>query len=80
MQSEVPHRGTAPPNEGMSAARVVFPREPDDFENDPRVSYSKLDKKYILEDDDGTEWEFDDVAKRWIPSVRFRPQPAAWTC
>jgi len=72
MQSDVPHQGIAPPNDSM------FPREPEDFERDPRVSYSKLDNKYILEDDDGTEWEFDEVGKRWIPSVRFRLQPAGW--
>lgn len=78
MQSKVSHRDVALPHAGMPAARVPFPRDPEDFEHDPRVLYSKLDNKYILEDDDGSEWDFDDATKRWIPSVRFRPPPAAW--
>jgi len=35
---------------------------------DDRVSYSKVDGKYILENDDGTEWEWDG-AMGWVPSV-----------
>lgn len=70
-ESEVPHRGAPPPNDALSAARVAFPQTPEDFDSDPRVSFSKLDSKWILEDDDGSEWEWNDVAKRWMPSVRF---------
>jgi hypothetical protein len=52
--------------------RTPFPHAPEDFENDDRVSYSKLDNKWILEDDtDGSEWEFSDALGKWIPSVRF---------
>jgi len=54
--------------------RKPFPHAPEDFENDHRVSYSKLDSKWILEDDtDGSEWEFSDALGKWIPSVRFFP-------
>ncbi|KAF2842394.1 hypothetical protein M501DRAFT_1013738 [Patellaria atrata CBS 101060] len=67
MESEIPHRGVAPPNDGMSAARVVFPHSPEDFENDARVSFSKLENKWLLEDDDGSEWEYNEALKKWIP-------------
>ena len=73
MESEQPHRGRPPPADGMSAVQVAFPQTPDDFENDSRVSYSKLDNKYILEDDGGTEWEFDESLQKWVPSVRLLP-------
>jgi len=72
-ESLVPHRGIPPPHDGLSAARVVFPAEIEDFERDPRVSFSKLDRKWILEDDDNSEWEYDESLKRWIPSVRHLP-------
>ncbi len=55
---------------GMDQSTTSFPKTPDDFEDDPRVSYSKLDQKWILETDDGTEFEYDQALKRWIPSVR----------
>ena len=47
-----------------------FPQEPEEFDADPRVSFSKLDNKFILEADDGQEFEFDDGLKRWVPAVR----------
>lgn len=82
------HRGVPPRNDGFSAVRVVFPSSVEDFERDPRISFSKLDSKWILEDDDGSEWEFDESLKRWIPSVRPAPafinslelfrQPSSW--
>lgn len=75
---DVPHRGIATPADGLSAARVAFPQSEEDFDNDPRVSFSRLENKHILEDDDGSEWEFDNVRKRWIPSVRPRPQTVDW--
>lgn len=63
----------APPNAPDNFV-VAFPKTPEDFETDPRVSYSKLDNKYILENDDGTEWEFDESLQKWIPSVCFFTQ------
>lgn len=69
-ESLVPHRGTPPPNDALSAARVAFPQQLEDFERDARVSFSKLEGKWLLEDDDGSEWEYDEARARWIPSVR----------
>lgn len=46
-----------------------FPKTIDEFDSDSRVSFSKLDNKYILENDDGSEWEFDTNLSKWIPSV-----------
>ena len=46
-----------------------FPQDPSEFDADPRISFSKLDNKFILEADDGQEFEYDDALKRWIPSV-----------
>jgi HIV Tat-specific factor 1 len=44
-----------------------FPTNPDEFDQDERISYSKLDNKYIAVQDDGAEYEFDNGLKRWIP-------------
>ena len=46
-----------------------FPQDPSEFDADPRISFSKLDNKFILETDEGQEYEYDDALKRWIPSV-----------
>ncbi len=49
-----------------------FPQNPEDFDADPRISFSKVSNKFILEtDQDGGEYEFDDKLKRWVPVVRF---------
>ncbi len=47
-----------------------FPQTPEEFDADPRISFSKVSSKFILETDDGAEYEFDDRLKRWIPVVR----------
>lgn len=46
-----------------------FPSSPSEFNEDPRISFSKLDDKYILETQNGEEYTFEPVLKRWIPSV-----------
>lgn len=46
-----------------------FPLDPSDFDSDPRVSFSKLDEKFILETDDGQEFVFDPALKRWVQTV-----------
>lgn len=47
---------------------LTFPTDPAEFENDDRISFSKLDNKYIaVQESDGTEFEFDAQLKRWIP-------------
>ena len=50
--------------------RIPFPRALDDFDKDDRVSFSKLDNRWILEDDDGSEWEYSEQLNKWVPSVR----------
>ncbi|KAL8646703.1 MAG: hypothetical protein Q9210_005978, partial [Variospora velana] len=49
--------------------RPNFPTNPEDFDADDRISFSKLDNKFILETEDGQEFEFDDALKRWIPAL-----------
>ncbi|PHH72806.1 hypothetical protein CDD82_5793 [Ophiocordyceps australis] len=46
---------------------IDFPTKLDDFDADERISYSKLDDKYIGVRDDGVEFEFDLELKRWLP-------------
>ena len=59
--------------QGKSESRTSFPQNPEEFDADARVSFSKLDQKYILEADDGQEYEFDEALKRWVPVVRLYP-------
>lgn len=63
---EIPLNPSAQPQSG-------FPQTPDEFDSDPRVSFSKLDNKFILEVDEEHEYEYDDALKRWIPVVRPYP-------
>jgi len=59
------------PEEGHQTG---FPQSPSAFDDDPRVSFSRLDDKYILETDEGNEYEWDSDLKRWVPVVGiFRP-------
>jgi hypothetical protein len=46
-----------------------FPTNPDDFGEDDRISFSRLDNKYVAVQEDGTEYEFDADLKRWIPLI-----------
>lgn len=50
----------------------TFPQDPSDFDSDPRISFSKLDDKFILETEDGQEYSYDTILKRWIPTVCAR--------
>ncbi|CAZ80273.1 unnamed protein product [Tuber melanosporum] len=43
-----------------------FPTTREEFEADPRVSWSRLTGKWSLEADDGTEFEYDEGIKRWV--------------
>jgi hypothetical protein len=54
------------------AARKAFPRDIDLFSDDKRIAYYEDDEKYILEDEDGAEWEFLTESSRWVPTVRSR--------
>ena len=44
----------------------VFPTDPREFDADDRISFSRLDNKFIAVHDDGNEYEFDPGQKRWI--------------
>ncbi len=59
--------------EPTSLAQSNFPQNPEEFDADSRVSFSKLDQKFILETDDEHEFEYDDALKRWVPVVRPHP-------
>lgn len=63
------NNGTIPINPS-EAPWSSFPTNPEDFDADDRISFSKLDSKFLLETDDGQEFEFDDALKRWVPAVR----------
>lgn len=56
-------------NAVAAAPSLSFPTDPDTFARDDRISFSKLDGKYIAVQDDGTELEFDAQLRRWIPTV-----------
>ncbi|KAI9171545.1 Splicing factor U2AF-associated protein [Paramyrothecium foliicola] len=43
-----------------------FPTNVQEFDSDERISFSRLDNKFIAVHDDGTEFEFDADAKQWI--------------
>ncbi|EME87425.1 uncharacterized protein MYCFIDRAFT_75283 [Pseudocercospora fijiensis CIRAD86] len=48
------------------AQRAPFPSNPEDFDADNRIAFSKETKSYLLEDENGEEWE-------WLPG------PAKWS-
>ncbi|KAL1644758.1 hypothetical protein SLS58_004223 [Diplodia intermedia] len=53
----------------MANPRNAFPTTREEFDADDRISWSKADDKFILEEANGNEWEFDDRLKRWVPTV-----------
>ncbi|KAI1501729.1 hypothetical protein F5X99DRAFT_190062 [Biscogniauxia marginata] len=55
--------------ESELASGLSFPTDPQEFDADERISYSKLDNKFIAVHDDGTEFEWDAQLKRWIPAL-----------
>lgn len=48
-------------------ASASFPTNIQEFDADDRISFSKLDSKFIAVHDDGTEYEFDADLKKWQP-------------
>lgn len=46
-----------------------FPTNPEDFDSDERISFSKQLGRFILVRDDGVEFEFVETAKKWILSI-----------
>ncbi|EKD12141.1 uncharacterized protein L3040_003347 [Drepanopeziza brunnea f. sp. 'multigermtubi'] len=55
--------------EGPEAAAAPFPSNPEEFDSDERISFSKLDNKFLLVQADGAEFEFDDALRKWRPVV-----------
>ncbi|KAI9829733.1 MAG: hypothetical protein M1826_005476 [Phylliscum demangeonii] len=56
---------SSPPPPILSA----FPSTPEQFAADARISFSKPEQKWMLEADDGSEYEYDAALKRWLPLV-----------
>ena len=50
-----------------------FPTDIQEFDGDDRISFSRLDNKFIAVQDDGTELEFDSELKRWVPAEEHSP-------
>ncbi len=59
----------SPGPKGDAVDAPVFPQDPAEFDSDPRISFSMLDNKFILETDDGREFEYDTGIKRWVQKV-----------
>lgn len=49
-----------------------FPQSPSAFDADDRISWSKIDEKFILESEHGTEYGWDTALRRWVPHVSQR--------
>jgi len=56
------------------ANREPFPTEPEDFDADPRISFSRISSTYVLEDENGDEWEWLASKHKWVPVVRNLPE------
>ncbi|OIW35193.1 hypothetical protein CONLIGDRAFT_45735 [Coniochaeta ligniaria NRRL 30616] len=55
--------------EQQQAEIWTFPTDLEAFDSDERISFSKLDNKYIAVQDDGSEYEFDRELRRWVPII-----------
>lgn len=53
-----------------AADRAPFPTDPEEFDNDDRISYSKTAETHVLEDENGDEWEWLARTNKWVPVVR----------
>lgn len=51
---------------------MSFPTDVNEFMNDPRISFSKLDNKWLLETD-GREFNWEERIGHWVESVRDKP-------
>ena len=58
--------------DSSAIVQADFPADPDDFANDPRISWSRLDNKHILETEGGAEYEWDTALRRWVAVVSRR--------
>ncbi|KAI1368047.1 hypothetical protein F5Y08DRAFT_297031 [Xylaria arbuscula] len=57
------------PQQQQQQSGLPFPTDPQEFDSDERISFSRLDNKFIGVLDDGSEFEWDVQLKRWIPSI-----------
>jgi len=57
------------------ASRAPFPTDPDEFDADTRISYSKTSQTHVLEDEHGEEWEWLARVNKWVPVVRNIQNP-----
>jgi hypothetical protein len=46
-----------------------FPHRKEDFHSDSRISFYEEEGKYILEDEDGEEWDWVEETGKWVPAV-----------
>jgi HIV Tat-specific factor 1 len=53
---------------------LTFPTDIQEFDGDDRISFSRLDNKFIAVHDDGTEFEFDTDLRKWVPAEEEFPQ------
>ena len=53
----------------MAESRVAFPTTEEEFKNDVRVSFDKLSNKWMLEEENGAEYEWNSQFEKWVPSV-----------
>ena len=54
----------------MANQRAPFPNDPDTFQQDTRISFSKAINNHTLEDENGQEWEWHARSSKWVPMVR----------
>lgn len=59
--------------QGALPERAPFPANPEEFDADDRISFSKLENRFILEAENGQEYEYDNELKRWVEVVRLSP-------
>ena len=57
------------PTDASETALSSFPLSPSEFDQDPRISYYRVEDKWVLETEEGTEYEYISGLKRWVPVV-----------
>lgn len=48
-----------------------FPKGEEDFKNDDRICFDTADNLYVLEDEDGKQYEWLSAHSAWVEKVRF---------
>lgn len=62
----------------MAVQRAPFPRDPEEFGADSRISFSKETDNYVLEDETGEEWEWLSNLSKWVPAVSTLNNDGLW--